>query len=390
MRTPADAGRAAGISRRPAPRLRALVGALAVLALTGCAPMTASPAGADHQEQVELLPLAELDLLQDPKAYQGESTATLYDSGIEAIAASPEPALPVAVDSFERGGARRVQVTDAARVIGLSMTGNIAATVAALGLGDRLVGRDVATTFPGAAELPAVTRAGHALDLEAVLALNPSLVITDGSIGPLDVVLQLRDAGVALVFVEREASIEGVYRTTRQVAAALGVPELGERLAERQRGEIEAKLAEIAAIAPEGEQRLRMAFLYLRGGSGVFYLFGADTGSTVLIEALGGIDPSAEIGWVGAKPMTDEALIAINPDLILVMSDGIASAGGVDGLIAEKPAVGLTNAGLHRRFVDMADTEILAFGPRTAAILDALARAVYSPEDQGVRRADPR
>jgi len=29
--------------------------------------------------------------------------------------------------------------------------------------------------------------------------------------------------------------------------------------------------------------------------------------------------------------------------------------------------------------VDMADGEILAFGPRTADVLDALARAVYAP-----------
>jgi len=78
--------------------------------------------------------------------------------------------------------------------------------------------------------------------------------------------------------------------------------------------------------------------------------------------------------------MTDEALIAANPDLILVMTDGLESVSGVDGLIAEKPAVGLTRAGENRRFVDMADGEMLSFGPRTPLVLDALARAIYAPE----------
>jgi len=78
--------------------------------------------------------------------------------------------------------------------------------------------------------------------------------------------------------------------------------------------------------------------------------------------------------------MTDEALIAADPDLILVMTDGLESVGGVDGLLAAKPAIALTRAGENRRFVDMADGEILSFGPRTPLMLDALARAIYAPD----------
>lgn len=122
-----------------------------------------------------------------------------------------------------------------------------------------------------------------------------------------------------------------------------------------------------------------MVFLYLRGGSGIYYLFGEESGADDLIDGLGGVDVAGEIGWDGMRPMTDEAIIAADPDLVLVMTDGIASAGGVDGLLAAKPAIGLTAAGEHRRFVDMADGDILSFGPRSADVLDALARAVYAP-----------
>jgi iron complex transport system substrate-binding protein len=79
------------------------------------------------------------------------------------------------------------------------------------------------------------------------------------------------------------------------------------------------------------------------------------------------------------KPMTDEAMVAADPDLVLVMSHGIESVGGVDGLLADKPAIALTRAGEHRRFVDMEDGQILSFGPRSALVLDALARAIYAP-----------
>jgi iron complex transport system substrate-binding protein len=124
---------------------------------------------------------------------------------------------------------------------------------------------------------------------------------------------------------------------------------------------------------------VRIAFLYLRGASGIYYFFGEGSGADELIRALGGIDVAAEIGWSGMKPMTDEALIAANPDLILVMTDGLSSVGGVDGLLESKPAVALTTAGMHCRVVDMADGQVLSFGPQTPAVLDALARAIYAP-----------
>jgi iron complex transport system substrate-binding protein len=123
-----------------------------------------------------------------------------------------------------------------------------------------------------------------------------------------------------------------------------------------------------------------MMFLYLRGSSGIYYLFGNESGAGELIDALGGIDVAGEIGWAGLRPVTDEALIAANPDLILVMTGGLSSVGGVDELVRTKARDWLTKAGQQRRFVDMADSEVLSFGPRTPLVLDALARAIYAPE----------
>ena len=176
-----------------------------------------------------------------------------------------------------------------------------------------------------------------------------------------------------------ERSFTGAADLVRQVAAVFGAVEVGELLADRITTEVEQKIAEIAAIVPPARaDRVRMMFLYLRGGSGVYYLFGEESGADVLITALGGVDVAAEIGWAGMRPMTDEAIVAADPDLILVMTDGIASAGGVAGLLADKPALALTHAGSNERFVDMADGDVLSFGPRSAAVLDALARAIYA------------
>lgn len=362
-------------------RAFAPIGIAVALLLAGCsAPggvaTTPSPTVADDR------PLAELDLAADPRTHVGPSTAMLASEALEPVEENPAQSLPATVVSRDASGDVEVTVDDTSRVIGLDMAGSIAATIWGLGLGETLVGRDISTTFDGVADLPVVTSGGHAVDAESVLALRPTLIITDGSIGPRDVLTQLRQAGVDVVFVENDPSFAGAAELARSVAAALGVPEAGETLATRIAGDVEAKVAEIAAIAPaDPANRVRIMFLYLRGSSGIYYLFGEESGADDLIDGLAGIDVAGEIGWSGMQPMTDEAIIAANPDLILVMTAGLESAGGVDGLLRAKPAIGLTAAGQNRRFVDMADGDILSFGPRSAAVLDALARAVYAPAD---------
>lgn len=363
---------------RPRSSVTVALCAILVATLAGC---VAPGGGAGDVPAVSAepgVPLSELDILDDPRAYVGESTAVLADGTVPEPSAAPEQSLPAVVASHDLDGDTEVTVESTERILAMDISGSIAATVFGLGFGDSVVGRDVSTTFAQAADLPVVTSNGHTVNSEAILALRPTVLITDGSIGPVDVVLQLRDAGIAVVFVDTDPSVDGVGELVRQVAAALGAPAAGDDLAASLVSGIEAKVSEIAGIVPSGDP-LRMMFLYLRGSSGTYYLFGEESGADVLIRALGGLDVAAEIGLDGMRPMTDEAVVAANPDLILVMTDGIASVGGVDGLLESKPAIALTSAGQHRRFVDMADGEILSFGPRTADVLDALARAIYAP-----------
>lgn len=360
------------------------VAVAAGLLIAGC-----SASDPDHTPAqsglADLPPLTELDLAENPRDWVGPSTALLPSTAVPVLANPDTPELPVTVSSRDPGGDREVTVESADRILALSMTGNLAATVVGLGLGDRLVGRDVVTAFPGTEDLPVVTKAGHAISVEAVLDLAPDVVIVDGSVGPLDVVLQLRDAGITLVFVDRDASLEGTYRVTEQVAQALGVPEAGTRLSDQIRDEVEGVLDQISQIAPQDpDDKVRMVFLYVRGASNIYYLFGTESGADTVIDALGGVDIATEMGWEGMRPVTDEALIDLDPDLILMMTDGLKSVEGVDGLMEYLPPVALTKAGKNRRIVDMADTVILSFGPRSAAVLDSLARAIYAPADPSV------
>ena len=361
-------------------RRLAALSLLAALTLSACGvQMTPTePSAGTASSRAAAAPLDQLDALADPATYQGPSTATLHIDGLAAPASAPSQVLPVTITSHDRSGERQITVTDASRVVAVDIAGSIADTIWALGLSDALVGRDVAASYPGSENVPVVTGNGHSVNAESVLALKPTLVITDGSVGPTSAIDQLRDAGVTVVYVENVSSFDGAAQLARDVAAVLGAPDAGETVAAALGERVDEVRAQVAAIAPA--KPMRMVFLYLRGSASVYYVFGEESGADQLIEALGGVDAAGEAGIKGSQPLTDEAMLSTDPDVILVMTDGLASVGGVDGLLADFPAIALTTAGKNRRVVDMADTQILSFGPRSAAVIDGLARAIYTPE----------
>ncbi|MEV0680798.1 ABC transporter substrate-binding protein [Actinosynnema sp. NPDC050436] len=365
--------------RRRVPALRvaalavALTGAL-VGSLTGCG--TVPPPGAVQDSAGDRVPLGELTPLADPRSHTGPSTALVEQADVEPVRRGTEPELPATVTDDQ---GTSVTVTDASRILALDVSGTLAATVFGLGLGDRVVGRDTSTGFPAARRLPLVTVNGHQLNAEGIVGLRPTVVLTDTTLGPWDVILQLRDMGVPVVVVTHKRGMDTNATIVRSVARALGVPGAGDELAARMAAEVERTTAAIARLAPaEPERKLRVVFLYLRGTAGVYYLFGRGSGADSLITALGAVDVATEVGLEGMRPINPEALARAKPDVILLMTKGLESVGGVEGALTV-PGIAQTPAGQRRRFVDMSDYQILGFGPLTSAVLDGLARALYAP-----------
>lgn len=358
----------------PTTRLIAATAVLVALTLAGCAGIPGlGGIGASGGPR-----LADVTPIPDPLTHQGHSTAVMADAALHPIATNPVQHLPVTVTDVQ---GTEVTITDASRILALDIYGTLSRTVYELGLGDQVVGRDTSSGFAEIKGKQLVTPVGHDLSAEAILALQPSVIITDTSLGPWDVLLQMRESGIPVVIVDSHRSLDNVGSLIQQVADALGVHAEGAQLAERTNAAIEAKTAEIAAIAPaEHDRKLRTVFLYVRGQAGVYYMFGAGSGTDSLITALGARDVATEIDWQGMRPLNDEGVIKAAPDLLLMMTGGLESVGGVDGLLTSFPALATTPAGQNRRIVDMADSDVLAFGPATADVLDALAVAIYAPD----------
>ncbi|WP_226483537.1 heme/hemin ABC transporter substrate-binding protein [Streptomyces parvulus] len=288
---------------------------------------------------------------------------------VEPLERRPVPRLPATVRSAD---GEKVTVEKAERVVPLS--GSLSEIVFTLGLGDRVVARDVTATFAQAAGLPVVTR-GHDVSAESVLSLRPDLVIAETTTGPAEAVDQIRAAGIPVLLVAAARGLDDVGTRIRAVAGALGVPAAGQELTRRSEQRIEAARKDV----PHGEKP-RVAFLYLRGSASVYLIGGADSGAGSLIEAAGAVDAGAASGLdKDFTAITSEALVKAAPDAILVMSKGLESVGGVDGLV-KIPGVAQTPAGLDRRIVSVEDGVLLNYGPRTDQVLRSVVAQLYGED----------
>ncbi|MGW0820288.1 heme/hemin ABC transporter substrate-binding protein [Streptomyces sp. NPDC002845] len=280
---------------------------------------------------------------------------------------APTPKLPVTVDSSD---GRRVTVEDASRI--LPLNGGVAEIVFTLGLGDRVVGRDITATFEEAEDLPQVTRA-HDVSAESVLSLDPTVVLADTDTGPSEAIGQIRDAGIPVVVLDPATELADVATRTTRIAEALGVPAAGKALNQRIADELDAARAGV----PEGS-RPKVAFLYMRGSAAVYLIGGKGSGADSLIEAAGAVDAGTASGLDKPfTPITSEALVKAQPDVILMMTKGLESVGGIDGLV-DIPGIRETPAGLDRRVVDLEDGVLLGYGPRTPLVIDILVDRIHA------------
>lgn len=280
---------------------------------------------------------------------------------------TPTPTLPTTVKSAD---GREVTVASDDRIVPL--TGGLSEIVFTLGLGAHVVARDITATFPQAAKLPLITRA-HDVSAEGVLSLHPTLVLAEPTTGPAEAIAQIRQAGVPLLILPAATSLEEVGPRITAVAAALGVPTAGTQLRTRT----EQRIAAVRDSVPATADKPRVAFLYLRGTASVYLIGGRGSGADSLIAAAGGIDAGVASGLTkDFTPITSEALVKAAPDVILVMTKGLESVGGIPGL-EKVPGVAQTPAGLDHRVIAIDDGTLLNFGPRTATVLHTLTTALH-------------
>lgn len=251
----------------------------------------------------------------------------------------------------------------------VTIGGSLTEIAYALGEQDKLVGRDSTSVFPSAvSELPDVGYIRR-LSPEGVLSVDPNFIVTLEGAGPPEAVDVLKAANIRFQSVPETYDEAGVLTKIDAIGRAFGMEKEARALAAETKAEFD-RLQKMTSLVKE---RKRVLFILSMNGGKVL-ASGTDTAAAGIIGLAGGENAVTE--FTGYKPLTDEAVIAARPDIILMM-DRNGDHASADDEIFTHPAMALTPAAETRNVLRLDGLYLLGFGPRTPQAAMDLARALY-------------
>jgi iron complex transport system substrate-binding protein len=251
----------------------------------------------------------------------------------------------------------------------VSVGGAITEILYALGLEGRVVGVDATSIYPdrALAEKPNVGYM-RALSAEGVIGLNPQLILAVEGAGPRETLDVINSAKIPYVALPDNYTEQGIVEKIKLVAHAMDADARGACLTHAVAGD----LAALKTLRANVTKPVRVAFLmsFLNGRAMVA---GRKTAAHAVIEMAGAVN--AVEGFEGYKPVSDEAIVAARPDVVLVMERGREELDA--NTVFAHPSFALTPAAAKKAFVSMDGLYLLGFGPRTAAAARDLALSLY-------------
>jgi iron complex transport system substrate-binding protein len=251
----------------------------------------------------------------------------------------------------------------------LTIGGAITEVVFALGAGDQIIATDQTSMYPEATDQIEKIGFVRSLTAEPVIAMGPDMILASPSAGPPDVITQIKSSGIPFHTIAYDTKLEGTKAMIAQVGDLLGKQTEAAALW----ASVEEDLNQLQTFLAVERKKPTVLFIYARG-AGTLMVSGTGTAADEMIRIAGGTNAIASFEQY--KPLTPEAVITANPDVILMLDDGIESVGGMAEVL-KIPGVAQTPAGKAGRIVHMNDLYLLGFGPRLGKAALELAQHLY-------------
>jgi iron complex transport system substrate-binding protein len=227
--------------------------------------------------------------------------------------------------------------------------------VCELGDCDKIIATDRTSLHPEKVQqLPSIGYR-NSINAEGILSLKPTLIIAEKDYVEDAVLQQLSASGVKLVIIEKRVNFDDIRKSIEKIAVVLGRQTEGKALIAKN----ETALAEARSMLQRSTLSPSVLCVYNRGTATVS-VAGKDTFAEIL-SYVGTKNAIASID--GYKPLNTEALIAANPDYLLMISTGLESLGGIDGVL-KIPGVAQTTAGKKKQIIGIESLRLTNFGPR--------------------------
>lgn len=207
---------------------------------------------------------------------------------------------------------------------------------------DKLVAVDVTSQLPSDLVLPKIGY-HRQLSAEGLLALGADQLIGSDEMGPDAALDQLKSAGVSVDIVNTKATAAGLLERIDEIAELTDSQPQAAALKVQVKNQLQS-----LSQQPQADAK-KILFLLIHEGRPA-NVAGKDTTPNAIIELAGGINPAAE-KLTSYKPLSTEAMVEMQPDIILVSGRSYDKLGGADEILKRMPMLAATPAGQNKQFI---------------------------------------
>ena len=239
----------------------------------------------------------------------------------------------------------------------------------AIGAGSLLVGRDEFSNYPEEAlSLPSVGGSWGNYDSEAIVALNPDLVLA-AEINPPELVQSLENLGLTVFLLPNPTDINGIYQILETAAQLTGRQAETAVLVESLKERVEAVTSQTATLSD------RPAVFYELDSTepNAPYTTGPGTFVDLLIGLAGGSNVASVMDSPWAQ-ISLEQLVVMDPEIILL---GDSAYGVTPESVAARPGWEAITAVKNGSVYPFNDDLVSRPGPRMVDGLEAMARLIH-------------
>jgi iron complex transport system substrate-binding protein len=276
----------------------------------------------------------------------------------------PEPGPLVLID----GQDRTVELAQPAKAI-VTLGPSTLESLFAIGAGDHIVGREEYSTYPDEAlDITSVGSLWEGLPFEAIVALEPDLVIAPQIISP-EQVTSLEDLGLTVFWQANPDDFEGLYTNLTEMATLTGHEDDAVTLIEA----ISQRVAAVEAIIATIDNRPTIFYELDATDPLNPFTTGGGTFIDTLITMAGGTNIGAVLDGDYAMISSEEVILQ-NPEVILLAD---APYGITPESVAERPGWNVISAVQNGKVFPFDPFLVSVPGPRMVDGLEAMAKLLH-------------
>jgi iron complex transport system substrate-binding protein len=227
-----------------------------------------------------------------------------------------------------------------------------------------LVARDLTSIYPAAiTKLPSVGY-HRALSAEGIISMRPTMLLTDGNLGPDAVMEQVRKVGIPVVVLAPGSGADSAQLLMLRLGREFHHEAQADTVVAAWKQGMSDALRDSARWS--SQRAPRVLVMHFGQIANDYLALKRGTSADQIIRWAGGVNAIDSTG--GMLRLTPELIAKAAPDIIIATDVGFDRLGSATQFAA-LPGVSLTPAARAGKIYRVDETEVMYFGPRTPAVV---------------------